>query len=97
MRLIADERLRAALQAMHADPARPWALSDLARLSAMSRTTFVERFRAAAGVPPITYLHQWRIRLAERALLSSDTTIAQLAQSPEMAATAGSPGQNRQS
>ena len=34
----------------------------------MSRTTFAERFRTVAGVAPLAYLTQWRMRLAEQAL-----------------------------
>ncbi len=34
----------------------------------MSRTTFAERFRTVAGVAPLAYLTNWRMRLAERAL-----------------------------
>jgi AraC-like DNA-binding protein len=79
LRAIADERLAPALRAMHADVSRSWSLDELARLCAMSRTTFVDRFRAAAGVPPVTYLHQWRIRLAERELRTGDAPIARLA------------------
>jgi len=79
LRLSADVRLAPAVRAMHADPGRSWSLEDLARLAAMSRTTFVERFRAAAGVPPMTYLQQWRIRLAERELRAGDVAVGRLA------------------
>jgi hypothetical protein len=34
----------------------------------VSRTTFAERFRTVAGMPPLTYLNQWRMLLARRAL-----------------------------
>jgi AraC-like DNA-binding protein len=47
----------------------------------MSRTTFAERFRSVAGVPPLTYLLNWRMRLAERALRDEDTPLATLAHS----------------
>jgi AraC-like DNA-binding protein len=78
LRALADDRLAPALQLMHADPGRTWRLEELARAAAMSRTTFTERFKATAGVPPLTYLHDWRMRLAERALRDEDITIAQL-------------------
>jgi AraC-like DNA-binding protein len=79
LRLLADERLAPAVRAMHAEPARAWHLDDLARTGAMSRTAFAQRFTAVAGVPPLTYLHQWRMRLAQRALREGDTPIGQLA------------------
>jgi AraC-like DNA-binding protein len=34
----------------------------------MSRATFALHFKAAAGVGPLGYLTEWRMRLAERAL-----------------------------
>ncbi|KAA0112023.1 AraC family transcriptional regulator [Mycolicibacterium sp. P1-5] len=79
LRLLTDEQLRPAAAAMHADPGRPWQLPELARIAAMSRTSFAERFRAAAGVPPMTYLSSWRIRLAQRALRDGDMTVGALA------------------
>jgi AraC-like DNA-binding protein len=81
MRALADDRLAPALRLMHADPGRAWQLPELARAAAMSRTTFAERFRTVAGMPPLTYLHRWRMRLAERALREDDTPIATLAPS----------------
>lgn len=77
--LLTDEQLRPAAAAMHADPGRPWQLTELARIAAMSRTSFAERFRAAAGVPPMTYLSSWRILLAQRALRDADMTVGALA------------------
>ena len=77
--LLADAGLRPALNAIHREPARPWQLEELARESAMSRSSFAARFRAAAGEPPVSYLNRWRIRLAQKALRDTDTTVAQLA------------------
>jgi AraC-like DNA-binding protein len=79
LRAIADERLAPALRAMHEDVSRSWSLDELASLCAMSRSSFVDRFRAASGVPPMTYLHQWRIRLAQRELRVGDAPLARLA------------------
>ncbi|HWD82584.1 MAG TPA: AraC family transcriptional regulator [Kribbella sp.] len=81
LRAIADERIAPALRLMHAEPGRAWQLEELARAAAMSRTTFAERFRSVAGVPPLTYLLNWRMRLAERALRDEDTPLSALAHS----------------
>ncbi|MFS4092154.1 AraC family transcriptional regulator [Streptomyces sp. AF1A] len=81
LRALADERLAPALRLMHADPAHPWQLAELARAAAMSRTTFAVRFRAAAGVPPLTYLQNWRMSLAARALRQGSVPVAELARS----------------
>ncbi|WP_369199694.1 cupin domain-containing protein [Streptomyces sp. PU-14G] len=79
LRVVRDERLRPALDLMHAAPEKPWQLADLARAAAMSRTTFAQRFRIMAGVPPLTYLHRWRMLLAQRALRDRDVRIGSLA------------------
>jgi AraC-like DNA-binding protein len=79
LRLLADPQLRAAVSLMHADPARAWGLAELASAVGMSRSHFAHRFRDVSGQPPLTYLSHWRIRLAERALRTTDTTVAALA------------------
>jgi AraC-like DNA-binding protein len=79
LRLLTDERLRPALGLMHAEPGKPWGLEELARAAAMSRTSFAERFRTVAGVPPLTYLNRWRMLLAQRALRDGDTRVGSLA------------------
>lgn len=81
LRALAEPRVAPALRLMHGDPARAWRLEDLAKACAMSRTTFAQHFRAAAGVAPLTYLANWRMRLAERALRDERTPIAVLARS----------------
>jgi AraC-like DNA-binding protein len=79
LRALRDPRIVPALLLMHGDPARAWQLEELAKACAMSRTTFAFHFRTTAGVPPLTYLAQWRIRLAERALREEQGTIATIA------------------
>jgi AraC-like DNA-binding protein len=68
LRALGDPRIAPAIRLMHGDPARAWHLEDLATACAMSRTTFAERFRTVAGVSPLAYLTDWRMRLAEQAL-----------------------------
>jgi AraC-like DNA-binding protein len=79
LRALGDQRLAPATRLMHADPARAWHLDELATSAGMSRTTFAARYKSAAGIPPLTYLHHWRMRLAERALRETDISIARLA------------------
>ncbi|OWQ48288.1 AraC family transcriptional regulator [Roseateles noduli] len=80
LRALADPRIAPALRLMHGDPARSWHLEELASACAMSRTTFAVRFKEVAGVAPLSYLADWRMRLAERALREEDTPVAVLAQ-----------------
>lgn len=79
LRVMTDERLSPALTLMHGEPGRPWSLEELARAAAMSRTSFAERFRTLAGVPPLTYLGRWRMLLARRALRDGDVRVGSLA------------------
>jgi AraC-like DNA-binding protein len=79
LKVLSDERLQPALALIHEQPAKSWSLEDLARAAAMSRSTFAERFRQAAGTPPLSYLITWRMLLAQRALRSPDTRVGALA------------------
>lgn len=79
LRLLADDRLRPAVGLMHEQPGRSWGLAELARAAAMSRTSFAERFRDVAGMPPLTYLHRRRMLLARRALGDDDVRVGSLA------------------
>jgi AraC-like DNA-binding protein len=81
LRALADPRITPALRLMHGDPGRSWHLDELAKVCAMSRTTFAFHFRTVAGVAPLTYLTEWRMRLAERALREEPTPVAAIAQS----------------
>lgn len=81
LRAIGDRRLAPALQLMHGDPGRAWQLDELAKAAAMSRATFSSHFKTIAGVAPITYLTEWRMRLAERILRSERTSVSTLAAS----------------
>lgn len=81
LRALADKRIAPALRSIHRDPSHPWSLEELARAAAMSRTTFAVRFKEVAGMPPLTYLTAWRMRLAERALREDDVPVTDLAYS----------------
>ena len=74
-----DARIAPALRLMHGDPGRAWQLGELARAVGMSRTAFSVRFKAAAGVGPLTYLLNWRMRLAERELCFGTSPVSALA------------------
>ncbi|MFJ4081203.1 AraC family transcriptional regulator [Streptomyces iakyrus] len=79
LRALADERLAPALRLMHGEPSHPWQLTELARAATMSRATFALRFKEAAGVPPLTYLLNWRMRLAARELRQREAPVAAIA------------------
>src|SRR5262249_49234212 len=81
LRAISDQRIAPALRWMHADPGRAGRLGELAKAPAMSRTSFAVHFKSAAGVAPLEYLTEWRMRLAQRILRDEDTSVAELADS----------------
>ncbi|MEU0687798.1 AraC family transcriptional regulator [Streptomyces uncialis] len=81
LRALADDRIAPALRLMHGNPALPWSLAELARAAAMSRTSFTLRFKEVVGVPPLTYLRAWRMRLARHTLWLEDTPVSALASS----------------
>lgn len=65
---LADARLAKALIALQEDPARQWALSDMAAVAGMSRARFAVRFHEVTGETPADYLSSWRIMAAQRLL-----------------------------
>ncbi|WP_033342996.1 helix-turn-helix transcriptional regulator [Catenuloplanes japonicus] len=79
LRVSTDEQLRPTLAIMHAEPAARPSLEELARAASMSRTSFAERFRAVAGMPPVAYMSRWRMMHAQRALRDTEITISALA------------------
>jgi AraC-like DNA-binding protein len=80
LRGLSDRRLAEAMRRMHADPARPWTVEQLARDAGMSRSAFFERFTGAVGVPPMEYLLAWRMALAKDLLRRRDVPLAEVAE-----------------
>ncbi len=74
-----DRHITLALKAIHLEPSHPWTLKELAKLSGMSRTSFAVRFREVVGIPPLTYVLNWRMRLAEKELSETDRSVAEIA------------------
>ena len=80
LRGLGDARLADAIRCMHADPARPWTMAQLAREAALSRSAFFDRFARNVGMPPMEYLLAWRMALAKDLLRRSGTDIATVAE-----------------
>ncbi|NII09481.1 AraC family transcriptional regulator [Oleiagrimonas sp. C23AA] len=76
---LSDVPLARAIKAMHADPAHPWTLPELARRSGVSRSSFAQRFRDRVGETPIAYLTHWRMLLAAERLETTGEPLAQVA------------------
>jgi AraC-like DNA-binding protein len=78
---LSDPQLARSIEAIHADPAYPWALPELALCAGLSRSGFAQRFRDRVGETPIAYLTRWRMLLAAEQLETTDARLAEIAQS----------------
>ena len=76
---LGDERIGAALRAMHADVARRWTLEELANIANLSRSAFAASFKSHVGRAPLDYLIQWRMSLARDALRHDSRALSELA------------------
>jgi AraC-like DNA-binding protein len=74
-----DPEVGAALRVIHGRFGEPWTLERLAREVAMSRSSFADRFTGYVGIPPMTYLAQWRLQVAARLLQEGSTSVGQAA------------------
>ena len=74
-----DGPVGAALRAMHRQPAKAWSVAELAAIAGLSRAAFARRFAELVGEPPLTYLTNWRIKLARELLREPSITLAQVA------------------
>ena len=75
----ADPHISRALDAFHRAPSDPWSVETLARTAGQSRTGFAVHFADKMGVPPMKYLTDWRMQIAQQDLRQSDKTIADIA------------------
>jgi AraC-like DNA-binding protein len=76
---LSDPVVAPALRAMHARPAHPWTVAELAAEAAVSRSSLAARFKQTVGQGPLDYLTHWRIELASAHLRRSDGTVAAIA------------------
>jgi AraC-like DNA-binding protein len=77
---LADNRICKVLQAVHEEPGHPWTMQNMAALACMSRSAFAERFAQLMNVPPMQYVTQWRVNVAERLLHDPDLSVASIAE-----------------
>lgn len=79
LRGLGDERLAPALKQMHARIDYSWSVEELAKIAALSRSAFYERFTRMVGSAPMEYLLAWRMEIAKRLLRDDDLTAAEIA------------------
>jgi AraC-like DNA-binding protein len=80
VRALADARLALAIRHMHESPDKPWTIAQLAKVAALSRSSFFDRFSRAVGIAPMEYLLSWRIAIAKNLLRQNEVGIAVIAE-----------------
>ncbi|RKQ91738.1 AraC family transcriptional regulator [Solirubrobacter pauli] len=78
-RAYADPVVGPAIRMLHAEPAHPWTIQELARRIGVSRAALARRFNDLVGEPPMSFLTSWRIALAADLLLEPGATVGSVA------------------
>lgn len=80
LKALKDPYLSKALAVMHDSPDVNWTIHKLAEVAGMSRSSFAEHFRQVVGVPPLTYLTDYRLRLSARYLRLQENSISRISE-----------------
>ena len=80
LKAMKDPFLTKALAAMHGAPSESWTINQLAEVAGMSRSSFAQRFKDTVGMPPLTYLIDYRLRLAARYLRLQQNSISRISE-----------------
>jgi AraC-like DNA-binding protein len=78
-RAYSDPVVGPAIRMLQNDPSRQWTVALLADAVGVSRATLARRFTELVGVPPMTYLTEWRIAVAADLLQQQNITIGAVA------------------
>jgi AraC-like DNA-binding protein len=79
LRGVADDKVGAAMRAMHDKPADAWSVATLAARAKMSRSAFAARFTELVGETPMQYLTRWRLRRAADLIVAGEAGLAEIA------------------
>jgi len=74
-----DPAIGAAIGLIHDDPSVDWTIAGLAQRVGMSRSGFSARFSALVAIPPMAYITQWRMSVAEDMLRNESTSVFAIA------------------
>jgi AraC-like DNA-binding protein len=77
---LADQHVRASLDAIHRAPEKAWSVLELSTLATLSRAVFAERFQRLVGEPPLRYVRTWRLLNAHRELARGTASVRAIAQ-----------------
>lgn len=80
LRLVSlDAHVDRAIDAMKNEPSRRWTVAALGRVAGLSRAALARRFTRTLGVPPLRWLAEHRLHLAQRRLVETDLSLATIA------------------
>ena len=74
-----DPEIGQALAIVHAEPGHDWSVESLVHEVAKSRSSFSAKFTQVLGMPPMTYVQNWRMTFATSKLREPDASILQIA------------------
>lgn len=77
---VAEPRISKVLQAVHEKPGETWTMQSMAGVACMSRSAFAERFTQLLQMPPMQYVTQWRVSVAEQLLRDRQQSVACIAE-----------------
>lgn len=77
---LADLQIGSALNLIHSETTAYWSVERLGEAVSLSRTAFTEKFSRMVGMPPKTYLINWRMQKAKTQLESSNKAMIDIAQ-----------------
>jgi transcriptional regulator GlxA family with amidase domain len=80
MGTVAEEAVRRVVEAMHDNLGDSFTADDMARTAVFSKYHFIRLFRQATGVTPGRFLAALRIQEAQRLLLATDLSVAEISQ-----------------
>lgn len=80
MTALSDRQIGTALNHIHADKDATWNVERLGEAVALSRTAFTEKFSRLVGMPPKTYLLNWRMQKAKTQLETTDVPMIAIAE-----------------
>lgn len=80
LRGLGDERLARALKQLHARIGHTWTVDQMAKIAALSRSVFFERFSRMVGVAPMEYLFAWRMAIAKELLRHDELAVSEVAE-----------------
>ncbi|GAB3525085.1 AraC family transcriptional regulator [Photobacterium alginatilyticum] len=77
---LADHQIGSALNLIHSESKAYWSVERLSEAVALSRTAFTLKFSKMVGMPPKTYLINWRMQRAKAQLETSNMPMINVAE-----------------